>query len=183
MGAVEKGVRRTNREGAGLVHDGRADDGPVLQKADGRSGLSRPADMGVGSFVGPPRVVTTGAKGGVVSAAVIVTATGTDPGTDIAGTSVSWTVRVCEPSPSGLIGLTAKDPVWPTTAVPMTTPFSTRLTVLPASPVPEIEGVVSIVEPPPAVTTGAAGAVVSIVTLSREPSSRRYSRPCPYCPP
>ena len=89
-----------------------------------------PMMAGVVSLVEPPPLVTFGAVGAVVSTSKL---TGAEAGPVLPAASVSRTAKVCAPGPTGLVGLTVKEPVWSAAAVPMMAPFSRRVTVVPAS--------------------------------------------------
>ncbi|GJE46618.1 hypothetical protein AEGHOMDF_5824 [Methylobacterium soli] len=121
------------------------------------------AALRIPSAVVATRKATMGGTSTVVST---VTVTGFEGAPTLPAASVSWTVRAWGPSASGSVGLTVKVPSSPTIAVPTGAVPSRSVTVAPASPRPVISGVVSPVVPPWLMTTGLAGAAVSMVTMT-----------------
>ncbi len=123
-----------------------------------------PFISGVVSLVLEPSVgdVILGAAGADVST---VTTTGVLAGLVLPPASVCVTVRLLSPSGSGVAGVMVNVPPAVQVAVGATAvPFTSSVTVLPASQVPFISGVVSLVLEPSVgdVILGAAGGIVSI---------------------
>jgi hypothetical protein len=123
-----------------------------------------PEIAGVGSFVDEPSagVVITGADGAVVST---VNVSGADAGDTFPLASAAVAVAVCEPSDSGVVGVSVQAPLPSAGAVPTGLPSTVTVTVEFGSAVPEMAGVAGPTVDPSAgaVITGAAGAVVSTV--------------------
>ena len=123
-----------------------------------------PLIVGVVSFVVAPDVDIVGLPGAVVS---IVNATGSDAVDVFPAASVAVTVKMNAAPCSESEGLViVKEPsvfavVDPNSAEPLNS-----FTVLPASAVPLIVGVVSFVVAPDVVISGLPGAVVSIVNVT-----------------
>ena len=120
-------------------------------------------------------VASVATGGGVVST---VKVNPPDIGLVLPATSVAIAVRVCVPSPTGVVGVKVHAPLLPTTAVPISTPSRRMVIVEPGSPVPLSVGVASLVVslaptgPVPTgtlstswVMAGASGAVPSMVMV------------------
>ena len=93
--------------------------------------------------------------------AVTTRVTGLEPAPRLPAASAAVPVRTLFPSASGVVGVKLKRPSVPASAVPSTVPLSAMVTVAPASAVPVMVGVVSVVGAR-ASNTGAPGAVRSI---------------------
>lgn len=106
----------------------------------------------------------TGATGGVVSMAKVLVF---DAPETLPAASVEVAETVCEPAASGDEGVKVQFPEPSVVAVPTGEPSIRTVTVLLASAVPLMAGVVLLVAlaSAGAVTTGAAGAVVSMVKV------------------
>ena len=72
-------------------------------------------------------------------------------------------VRRLLPSVSGVVGVKLNTPFAPASAVPSKMPLSKMVTVEPASAVPVMVGVASLMRPAGVVITGAPGATLSMV--------------------
>jgi hypothetical protein len=129
-------------------------------------GSAVPAMVGVvdvlSPFAGP---VMMGAVGAVVSMMKVLVFDTIDvlPAASAAVALTEWL-----PSASGVVGVKVHAPEASAVTVPTALPSTRRVTVEPASAVPEYVGVVSLVVLPlaGAVTTGAAGATVSTVMFT-----------------
>ena len=98
-----------------------------------------------------------GAAGRAVS---MVMTSGADATEVLPAMSVSVVVSVCEPAASAVLPATDHAPPGATVAVPMAAPPSSSVTVSPSTPVPVMDGVVTLVMKSPGAPLSLAGASV-----------------------
>ncbi len=136
---------------------------PLLAIVTVAPASAAPVIVGVVSLVGFGKAVRTGAPGAARST---VSVTGDEAVPVLPAASVAVAVRLLAPPVSGVPGVRLKRPSASARAVPIGTPLFSSVTVVPASAVPVMRGVVSLVASGRAARSGAAGGLVSIVSVT-----------------